>query len=756
MLSLTQPKLPRFGNRLPTAATCSIIGFALALVVAIWLTGHRQLEDGQRLMRQEVAMKAGNLAVAFEQNVAITASDLDRLLLYIRQMRTRAGADTPWQTLVKETYTVADQAVQIAVIDKDGQMLTSTAMLYPKQRVDLSDREHYLFHLNSTADELYISKPMIGRASGKASVQFARRLKNSDGSFAGVIVVSLDPEYVTRNYSQINLGRGGGLALLGTDGIVRAGTGRYHSMLGQGFREGTHLRSIASRSAETRIEMVQHDDGRKIVAARRLPSYPLEVVVTLDDVETSTAWTAAEQAFVVWSTGLSLLILLVMGIAVFWQRRTESFLLRVARHDNLTGLANRLSFQTELEATLRTSAERGFALHLLDLDDFKPVNDTHGHQVGDKLLCAVSERLLANRRGQDIVARLGGDEFAIIQRDVYCDADATSFAERMCAVMAKPYQIDGIEIVVGVSIGVARAPGDASSASDLINAADLALYCVKTNGGHGMCRYRDAIAETLHEERQLERDLQIALSRDELTLHYQVIVDLEARMPVGYEALLRWNHPIRGLVPPSVFIPIAERTGLINEIGAWTLRRACLDAASWPESLSVAVNCSPVQFRDRTLPAVIERALSEARLPASRLELEITESTLMDHDATTLSQLTELSRLGVSLSMDDFGTGYSSLSYLQSYPFSCLKIDRSFVQSLDGTDSKLSIVSAIVQLANSLGLKTIAEGIETAEQLDRLRMIGCKEAQGYLFSKPVPVEQALRANNQALELRDAA
>lgn len=744
-------------NRAPIAATSSIVGFALALVAAVWLTGYRQLQDSHQLMRHETAMKVGNLAVAFEQNVAITASDLDRLLMYLRQMRSRADSETTWQTLVEESYTVADQAVQIAVMDKAGRMITSTAMLYPKAPVDLSDREHFLFHAHSNQDVLFISRPMIGRASGKPSVQFARRLSEADGSFAGVVVISLDPEYVTRTYSKLNLGSGGGLALIGTDGIVRAGTGRYQRMIGSGFREGTHLQSLTSRSPDTRIELEQHGDNRKIVATRRLTSYPLEVVVAIDDVTSSEAWAAAEQAYLVWSIGLSILIISIMSVAVFWQRRAEEALIRLARHDNLTGLANRFKFQTEIAAEMRAVGDGGgFALHLLDLNDFKFVNDTFGHPIGDKLLCAVSDRLVANCRASDLVTRLGGDEFAIIQRNVASDAFAVAFAERICSQLAEPFEVEGKQINIGASIGLALAPTDAKTDSDLINAADIALYCAKTSSSHGVCRYRSEMTETLHDQRELERDLKRALKGNELMLHYQPIVDLQSGKTVGFEALLRWQHSTRGMVSPATFIPIAEQTGCINEIGEWVIRRACEDAASWPSDLQVAINCSPMQFRDGMLPAAIERALSESGLPPSRLEIEITESALMSHDSATLSQLTDISSKGVTLSMDDFGTGYSSLSYLQNYPFSCIKIDRSFVQSLDGTASKIVIITAIVQLATSLGLRTIAEGIETREQLERLRAIGCKGGQGYLFSKPLPVEQAIRAFGPEAEKSHAA
>jgi diguanylate cyclase (GGDEF)-like protein len=725
-----------------TAATASSIGFAFALIGMVWLHGYQQLGDSHEMMRRELAIKAANLAVAFEHNVAVTSNDLDRLLIYLRHSRYLAGDDITWQSLIKEPFTIAEQSVQIAVTDKNGMMITSTAMLYPKEPVDLSDREHFKFHLNSKQDVLFISKPVVGRASGKRSVQYARRLTEPDGSFAGILVVSLDPEYVTRTYSKLDLGATGGLVLNGSDGIVRAGTGSFQAAIGMGFREGTPLKTLESRDPETHIEIQRFPDGRKIVATRQVMGYPLEVVVAIEDVESASGWTAAQQSLLAWSTGISCMVLVVLLLAVAWQRRTDSILLHVAKNDSLTGLANRLSFHSELSDALRTSSS-GIALHVVDLDGFKQVNDSFGHPTGDKILVAVSERLLLNVRSTDIVARLGGDEFAILQRNVGTDDSAESLASRICRSVGQPFVVDGNTIKIGASVGIARAPDDAETVDDLFSAADIALYSAKSQGGRIFRRFCNSMNLTVQDHRELERELKLAIEDDRLTLHYQPIICINSRKVVGFEALLRWVHKERGFVPPSIFIPLAERTGVIDEIGAWVIARACQDAAKWPDDLGVAVNCSPIQFSRGTLPACIAEALKDSGLEPSRLDIEITESTLMQHDNATLNQLQEIRNLGVHLSMDDFGTGYSSLSYLQTYPFSSLKIDRSFIQSLNGSDNKTAIIKSIVNLANTLEMKTVAEGIETAEQLAVIGALGCAQAQGYLFARPAPVEEAI-------------
>ncbi len=421
------------------------------------------------------------------------------------------------------------------------------------------------------------------------------------------------------------------------------------------------------------------------------------------------------------------------------RRQAEARMAHMAHHDALTGLPNRLLFRAKLEAALALARRGGLlALHCLDLDQFKAVNDTLGHPIGDALLKAVAGRLLDWTRETDTVARLGGDEFAIVQTAISKPTEATAFAGRLIELLSKPFEVDGHQLVIGTSIGIAFAPQDGLDPDQLLRCTDLALYRAKTDG-RGIYRLFHAEMDAqMQARRLLELDLRRAAQYGELEVFYQPLIDVRDRIVAGFEALLRWRHPERGLVPPGEFIPLAEEIGLIVPIGEWVLRQACTDAASWPGTLKVAVNLSPVQFRSRNLLNAIAGALSISALPPGRLELEITETVLLQETDATLATLHELRKLGVRIAMDDFGTGYSSLSYLRRFPFDRIKIDQSFVRDLGRHHDCRAIVRAVTSLSGELGIETTAEGVETQEQLDTLAGIGCTEVQGFLFSAAVP------------------
>ena len=424
------------------------------------------------------------------------------------------------------------------------------------------------------------------------------------------------------------------------------------------------------------------------------------------------------------------------------REQAEANIVFMARHDALTRLPNRVLFQERLEQAL-SLAGRGTesAVLCLDLDRFKLVNDTLGHLVGDGLLKAAADRLQACLREVDTVARLGGDEFAVIQLGVQQPENAELLASRMIAAFQKPFDIDGHQIMVGISVGVAMAPGDGTSAETLLKNADIALYLAKTEGRGTVRFFEPEMDARIQVRRTLELDLRGAVARDEFELYYQPLINVAAGKITGFEALIRWHHPVRGLVPPMEFISVAEETGAIVEIGEWVLRTACFEAQSWPGEISVAVNLSPVQFRKGNLVASVTAALDVSGLRPDRLELEITESVLLQDTAGTLTALRQLRALGIAVALDDFGTGYSSLSYLRSFPFDKIKIDQSFVRDLVQNKESMSIIRAITGLGHSLCMITTAEGVETLEQLNRLRDEGCTEVQGYLFSQPRPASE---------------
>lgn len=431
---------------------------------------------------------------------------------------------------------------------------------------------------------------------------------------------------------------------------------------------------------------------------------------------------------------------------------------RLASFDTLTGIPNRVTFRRELaRAVADIDRGRNFAVHCLDLDHFKAVNDTLGHPIGDALLRAVADRLQLCLRKGDVVARLGGDEFAVLQRDMSSDNTPALVAARVIEAIAEPFEIDGHQIVIGTSVGIALAPQDSIDPDMLVKASDMALYRAKIDGRGAYRFFEPEMDARMQARRRLEIDLRQALGKEEFTLNYQPIVDSGSERIVAFEALLRWDHPERGRVAPDAFIPLAEEIGIIDRIGAWVLKQACLDAVGWPADIRVAVNLSSKQFLDDALLFDVDAALESSGLDPRRLELEITETVLLQDTERTLHILDRLRTRGAYISMDDFGTGYCSLSYLRKFPIDKIKIDKSFIDGLDESRDSTAIVRAVTGLGDDLGLVTTAEGIETAEQVARIRSEGCTQMQGYFFSKPVPIAdvQDLIATSHA-ERTDAA
>jgi diguanylate cyclase (GGDEF)-like protein len=424
------------------------------------------------------------------------------------------------------------------------------------------------------------------------------------------------------------------------------------------------------------------------------------------------------------------------------RRHAEAQIAHMAHYDALTDLPNRFLFREHLLKALE-SVDRGkLAVLCIDLDRFKAVNDTLGHSIGDALLRAAGDRLQASARPTDLVARLGGDEFAIVQAGTEQPSGATALATRLIAEIAKPFELDGHQAVIGASVGISIAPNDGSDPDTLLKNADLALYRAKSDG-RDSCRFFEPDMDArMRARRTMEIDLRRALVLEEFEVYYQPLVTLKTEKISGFEALLRWHHPERGMVTPMEFIPVAEEIGLIGQIGAWVLKRACLEATKWPDDIHIAVNVSPAQFRRRAVVLDVIAALGASGLAAHRLEVEITEAVLLQDTESTVGVLDELHNLGVRISMDDFGTGYSSLAYLQKFPFDKIKIDRMFVKNLSERPQSIAIIRAVTAMSVSLGMKTTAEGVETEEELQTLTEEGCTEVQGYLFSKPVPAAQA--------------
>jgi diguanylate cyclase (GGDEF)-like protein len=427
------------------------------------------------------------------------------------------------------------------------------------------------------------------------------------------------------------------------------------------------------------------------------------------------------------------------------RRRAEMQIAHMARHDALTDLPNRVLLRERLAEAL-THVDRGakLAVLCLDLDQFKNVNDTLGHPTGDELLRIVAGRLRGCVRETDTISRVGGDEFSIIQTDIADATDAERLARRISEAITAPYDLSGHLVMIDTSIGIALAPADGTDVNDLLKNADMALYGAKADG-RGVYRFFEPTMDArMKARRTLELALRKALERAEFELFYQPVVNLHRQDVHCCEALIRWNHPDRAIIEPGEFIPVAEEIGLIVALGEWVIRRACEDAARWPEEVCVAVNLSPTQLGSKNLVPTVLNALAASRLSAQRLELEITEAVLMHNTESTLKTLHQLRSLGIRISMDDFGTGYSSLSYLRSFPFDKIKIDRCFINGLGDSSESDAIVHAVAGLAMSLSMTTTAEGVETREQLDRVRELGCTDVQGFFYSPPVPLRELVK------------
>jgi diguanylate cyclase (GGDEF)-like protein len=422
-------------------------------------------------------------------------------------------------------------------------------------------------------------------------------------------------------------------------------------------------------------------------------------------------------------------------------RRDQARIEHLAHYDALTNLPNRTLFQRHAEQLFRDTEGRPFAILYIDIDEFKRINDTLGHLIGDEFLKGVAERLRQSVARDDFIARLGGDEFAILQHGIASTEDVKSLVARIYQALRTPFDCRGHQLSGDASIGIAIGPRDGADLFDLLKNADLAMYAAKAAGRRTYRFFDPAMEQQAMQRRELEADLRAAVAEGGLELHYQPQVDLNSDRVTSCEALLRWRHPVRGMVSPADFVPVAEETGLIEEIGQWVLRTACAEAAAWPDAIRIAVNVSPIQFRSETLSLKVAAVLAETGLDPRRLELEITEAVLIADDDAALATLNQLRALGVHIALDDFGTGYSSLQYLQHFPFDKIKIDRSFVKEVTRNSSSASIIRAVVSIAADRNMITTAEGVETLPQRETVQNLGCTQMQGFLFSAARPAQE---------------
>jgi diguanylate cyclase (GGDEF)-like protein/PAS domain S-box-containing protein len=975
---------------------------ALGLLVLLWIGISFHLQGEQLQAERGAILNSENLASAFEEHLSRSLNEIDRALKITRANYELDPDRFGFKDWLKTSQLFDDQTVQASIIGADGRIKQSTVDDPSAIGTDIGDREHFRVQVDAQSDELFISKPVRGRTTGKLSIQLSRRIANKDGSFAGVIVASLDPAYLARFYSSVDIGKYGFVRVLGTDGILRAAGGRSSLPLGANLFAGREFNpNKASGWYYTPSGLSDHIP--RLVTFRAVRNYPLIITIGVSTQEVFSDVEANRRTYYLVALAVTLLVLTAAGFSIRWfllrdrmakDRQTQALrfdtvlrnmplgvcmmdaqgclavcneqfyrmydlsadfvkpgtpfleLIRarkaagtfagdpqkfcrdvadqlndgllmkfstpledgriisvvnqpmkgggwisihedtteqtiakkeleqtktfldsiienvpapivvksantgtfilvnrayealvgvprdhligktvfdifpadnaerisqtdrdaihskrpltsedhslktprsgtriistnrlvvrdrddkaeyliividdvtekkkayekiafMAHHDALTGLSNRAQFVEQLDRSLNNApGSKQLAVHFLDLDLFKDVNDTLGHMIGDELLKVVAERLQGCIGASDTVARLGGDEFGIIQSAVEQPADMSLLADRIRTAIRAPYDLGGLNANVDVSIGIARAPSDGTTSAELIKRADLAVYRAKAEGRGAHRFFEPAMDAEMKARRRLENDLRAALINGDFRLFYQPIVSIASNGIVGFEALLRWPHPTLGLVPPSDFIPAAEETGLIVQLGEWVMRQACSDASHWPDNIKIAVNMSPTQFASQNLAQVVTSALATSHMAPDRLELEITEEVLLAHNNENIAVLNQLRQLGVQIVMDDFGTGYSSLNYLRSLPFDKIKIDRSFVRDLtDGDNLSFEIVRAVASLAAILKVPTTAEGIETEKQLQLVREAGCTQFQGYLFSTPKPFSEIIK------------
>jgi diguanylate cyclase (GGDEF)-like protein len=873
------------------AGTQIAIVLCISFVILIWAGLLYDSKRSEDIVLQQGRKDVSNLAIAFRENITGVVSAIDQLTIAIGADHANHPDDYSIPEWVTKSPLLQGIALQVSLQGPDG--IVRASNLPFNGRIDSSDRPHFRYHLDPSASQPYISVPVVSRVSGKWSVQVTRRLTRDDGRFDGIVVVSIDPFYLSKIFDNVNLGKGGNAVVVGRDGIVRARRALDDQGLGQDLTNSELLQKVQTASEGTFIRVGKLNGVQSVFGYASLQTYPLIVNVAMPTDEILATVRHQNSANIVFG-GIATIALLALawllvrdskrrrqqelaqqvhaaldrennvqfdaalnnmsqGLVMFdssnrlivcnqrylemyglspeavrpgrtlqevvdcriaagnlfldggeqsladfrvsggqntiyrktinlpdkrniqivncpvpgggWvathedvteQRRTEERFAYAAKHDALTGLPNRKLYYERLEQALKR-VQRGerLAVLYLDLDHLKRVNDTLGHPIGDKLLKGVADRLRGCVRDIDYACHLSGDEFAIIQTMLDQPSDAAALAMRIREAIVKPFDLDGHQVKVDVSIGISVAPDDATELTELLKTADIALYEAKNTGRGTYCFYEPAMNARMQTRVTLERDLQSALANGEFELFYQPVVSLENNKISSFEALLRWNHPERGLVSPAEFIPVTEEMGLIIPLGEWVLRTACAEAANWPDDIQVAVNVSSVQLASKNLVNTVIGAIASAGIRSNRLELEITESVLVQNTFTNLATLNGLHELGVQFAMDDFGTAYSSLGYLLSFPFHRIKIDRGFIANLSNKREHRAVVRAITELGRNLNMRVTAEGVETEKQLQQVRLLGCTELQGYLLSRPRPAAEILQLFASQFESADS-
>jgi diguanylate cyclase (GGDEF)-like protein len=739
---------------------------AVFLLTAIWGTTWDRLKVGRANAEHAAALSSRELLGTYEAQVVRSLGNIDQALNLVKFWPGLSARHT-LADLKDKGLLPPDLLFTVSIVDAKGAIIESTR---PTEVTSVAEEDAYR---KQRDNETFFVGQLPKGPTGDAKLQFSRRLSAANGAFDGVVIVAVDADFFVSGYEPAKLGVHGILGLLGADGVFRVRRSGDSVVSGGAIDYAAAVAGADAEETDVAVTISSWDGVRRWTSARELYGFPLAVLVGLSVDEQMAGAHAQMRVALSWAVFGSLLVVLLTGLLgrMSWQlvqarvREGEAKLKHAQRveylayHDGLTGLPNRSMFSKVLNQSISEAQryERRLAVAFLDLDRFKQINDTLGHEAGDQLLKEVAARLKGCVRSNDTVARLGGDEFVVLLPELEDERYAAIVAQKILGATAKPFSLMGQEFRVTASIGICSYPQDGLDEQTLTKNADIAMYQAKAEGKNNFQFYSEKLNANSLERLALESSLRHALERNEFTLYYQAKRDIASGRITGMEALLRWQHPDLGIVAPMQFIPVAEETGLIVPIGKWVLKTVCLQGISWQRqglpALSIAINMTARQFLDERLLADVASILTETGMDPHLLEIELNESLLIHNVEKTMRILTGLKSLGVKIAVDDFGTGYSSLAMLQRFPLDTIKIDRSLMRDVFGTPDDTGLADAIIAMGKSLSLTVVAQGVETKEQAEHLRLHACDELQGFYFKRPLPVDeftQLLRA--QATEV----
>jgi diguanylate cyclase (GGDEF)-like protein len=728
---------------------------ALALLTVVWAATIEIIRVKRADIEHVAAVSSQELLGTYEAQVVRALREIDQTLNLIRYWHDRDRGNRGLAELNERGLLPSDLLFVISIADRHGAIVDSTRA---PQEMNVAHRDY--FRAQIERDAFFIGQPPRG-ATGQSTLQFSRRLNATDGVFDGIVIVAVDAGYFVSGYDAARLGAHGVLGLIGTDGIIRVRRTGDAEFSGEAINYASVVTGSDAVETDVPVPTRSWDGVRRWSGARELYGFPVAVLVGLSvDEQLASAYRGT--LIYLWRAGAaSALIIVLTGLLgrMSWQlgqsrsREGEIKLAHAERveylayHDGLTGLPNRSLFSKLLGQSINEAQryDRQLAVAFLDLDRFKQINDTLGHDAGDQLLREVANRLKGCVRGSDSVARLGGDEFVALLLNLDDPKYAASVAQKIMAVIARPFTLNGREFRVTASIGISAYPQDGLDEQTLTKNADIAMYQAKAEGKNNFQFYSAALNANSLERLTLESGLRHALEHNEFRLCYQAKRDIGSGRITGMEALLRWEHPDLGLLAPMQFIPMAEETGLIVPIGRWVLETACSQNVAWQNAgappLTIAVNLTARQFVDERLLEDVSAALRTTGMDPHLLEFEISESILIGDVDATLRILTALKRLGTRIAIDDFGIGYSSLTMLQRFPLDTIKIDRSFIRTIAADPDNWGLADAVITMGKNLSLTVVAQGVETGEQAEFLRAHACDELQGFYLSRPLPPEE---------------